>query len=159
MSSTSTNSATAGATKAYGASRGAVACRVCFTLGGRDREAALLHVVHHGRLHLGERAEERALAGDRAAERGGELAVRHVHVRAPGDLRGGGRVRLGERPEARLVGEVRRRRGEGAFRGDVRRVDPARAGERGGRRLVRVQPGRELGGGLLVLGRGHHRGG
>ena len=36
--------------------------RCCFTSAGRNREAALLHVAHHGRLHLGERGEERPLA-------------------------------------------------------------------------------------------------
>src|ERR1700733_3868717 len=149
MSISSVNSTTAGATKAYGASRGAVPLRVCFTSAGRNREAALLHVVEHGRLDLGERAEERRLAGDGAAERGGELGVGHVDVRAPGNRRGLGRVLLGQRPEVRLVGEVGRRGGQRALGGDVGRVDAAVAGEGGGGRRTRVQPGGELGGGLL----------
>src|SRR5215472_12032691 len=96
MSSISAKSTTAGATKAYGASSGAVALRVCRMSAGLNREATLLHVAQHGRLNLGERGEERPLARHRAAERGGELAVGDVHVRPPGDLRGGGRVLLGE---------------------------------------------------------------
>src|ERR1700757_1291986 len=99
MSIVSANSATAGATKAYGASRGAVRVRCCFTSAGLNREAALLHVVQDDRLYLGERAEERSLARNGAAERGLEFAVGHVHVRAPGDRGGLGRVLLGERPE------------------------------------------------------------
>src|SRR5579862_9585960 len=116
---------TAGATKAYGASRGAArrgrprgviprgpAPR--FTSAGLDREAALLHVRQHRRLDRGEGAEERALARGRAAEIGRELAVGDVHVRAPGDLGGLRGVLLAERPEVRLVREVR---GRGRDRG------------------------------------------
>src|SRR5450756_677992 len=158
MSMSSANRATAGATKAYGASLGAVCLRGCFTSAGRNREAALLHVAHHSRLDLGERAEERCLAGDGATERAGELAVGDVYVRTPAGLRSVGRVAHSERPEVRLAGEVRRRRGQRALRGDVGRVDAADRGERRGRRGVRVQPGGELGGGLLVLGGGEDRG-
>src|SRR5215469_11076473 len=98
------------ATKAYGATRGAVRCFGCFTSARRYREAALLHVAHHGGLHRRQGREERSLAGGGTAERGLELGVGDVHVRAPGDIRGRGRVLLGEGPELRLVGEVRRRR-------------------------------------------------
>src|SRR5882724_6757590 len=123
MSSTSAYRMTAGVTKAYGATRGAVRFCACFTSAGRDRETALLHVVHHGRLDRRQRAEERALAGGGAAERGLELGVGDVDVRAPGDVRGRGRVPLGQGPEVRLVGEVRRRRGQRGLGGGVRRVD------------------------------------
>src|SRR3984885_11784889 len=159
MSSTRTYSTTAGVTKAYGATRGAVRSLVCFTSAGRDRESALLHVVHPGRLPRGQRTQERALAGGGAAERGLKLGVGDVHVWAPGDVGGLGRVLLRQGPEVRLVGEVRRRRGQRGLRGGVRRVDAAVGHQRGGRRRVGVQPGGELGGGLLVLGRGPHRGG
>src|SRR5882724_6719350 len=101
MSSTSAYSTTAGVTKAYGATCGAVRFLVLFTSAGRDREPALLHVAHHGRLHRRQRAEERAPAGGGAAERGRELGVGDVHVRAPGDVGGLGRVLLGEGPEVR----------------------------------------------------------
>src|SRR5690242_10310847 len=121
MSSTSAYSTKAGATKAYGATRGAVRCFGCFTSARRDREAALLHVVHHGRLHRRERGEERPLAGGGAAERGLERGVGDVHVRAPGDLGGRGRVLLRQGPELRLVGEVRRRRRQRGLRRGVRR--------------------------------------
>src|ERR1700736_7011111 len=107
MSRTSTYRMTAGVTKAYGAMRGAARLDTCLTSASRDREAALLHVVHHGRLHRCQRAEERALARGSAAERGLELGVRDVHVRAPGDVRGRGRVLLRQGPEVRLIGEVR----------------------------------------------------
>src|SRR5579862_3505417 len=125
MSSTSAYSTTAGATKAYGATRGAVRCFGCFTSAGRDREAALLHVAHHGRLHRRQGRQERAFAGGGAAERGLELGVGDVHVRPPGDIRGRGRVLLRQGPEVRLVGEVRRRGGERGLGGAVRRVDAA----------------------------------
>src|SRR5690349_19129970 len=164
MSRTRTYRTTAGATKAYGARpparwpkppsyracglaflpggrppvppgrRGAVRPEVCFISAGRDRKAALLHVVHDGRLYRREGADEGTFAGGGAAERGLELGVRDVHVRAPGDVRGLGRVLLGQRPEVRLVGEVGRRRGQRCLSGGVRWVDAAVGHQCRGRR-------------------------